>query len=216
MYVCTYMYVCLSLYIYMFVCVFLGVRMRLVVVVVGVDRCSICLLLACLCIHVPMLVKCIHRSPWSTSILGPPCTRPATMAILLLPRFFSITMQSAHCTLCLLGTLSCPCCVYCFLLYPPSLLTLLNTFTRLFTFFFLLVSLHAFDLCINEVSSNALILCTSILSISINDPGGPLCEGTTPLHDAITNDHMAIVQLLVRRGALLLQADGKVYIYMNI
>ncbi len=40
--------------------------------------------------------------------------------------------------------------------------------------------------------------------IQINHPGGsPDCEQTTPLHDAAANGHLAIVQLLVKKGASL-------------
>ena len=36
---------------------------------------------------------------------------------------------------------------------------------------------------------------------NINDPGGPNCEGITPLIDAAMNGHEDIVRFLVERGA---------------
>ena len=35
----------------------------------------------------------------------------------------------------------------------------------------------------------------------MNDPGGPRCDGVTPLMDAAGNGHVDVVQLLVERGA---------------
>ena len=36
---------------------------------------------------------------------------------------------------------------------------------------------------------------------SINDPGGPLCEGVTPLLDALACGNLAVARLLIERGA---------------
>ncbi|XP_074645815.1 tonsoku-like protein [Tubulanus polymorphus] len=44
---------------------------------------------------------------------------------------------------------------------------------------------------------------------SINDRGGPKCEGLTPLHDACTNGHIELIELLVDRGANLHAKDHK-------
>ncbi|XP_049621606.1 tonsoku-like protein [Suncus etruscus] len=36
---------------------------------------------------------------------------------------------------------------------------------------------------------------------SVDDPGGPGCEGITPLHDALTCGHFEVAELLIERGA---------------
>ncbi|KAM6973229.1 tonsoku-like protein [Aplochiton taeniatus] len=44
---------------------------------------------------------------------------------------------------------------------------------------------------------------------SINDPGGPLCEGVTPLHDALTCGNFPVARLLVKRGASVTMRNAK-------
>jgi NF-kappa-B inhibitor-like protein 2 len=44
----------------------------------------------------------------------------------------------------------------------------------------------------------------------INDRGGPICEGLTPLHDALTNGHFEVANILIQREADVLALDDKV------
>ncbi|XP_068094261.1 tonsoku-like protein [Hyperolius riggenbachi] len=44
---------------------------------------------------------------------------------------------------------------------------------------------------------------------NINDPGGPLCEGTTPLHDALSSGNFHVAQLLIQKGASVTQRNAK-------
>lgn len=45
---------------------------------------------------------------------------------------------------------------------------------------------------------------------NINDPGGPLCEGVTPLHDALACGNLKVARLLVERGAAVTLRSSKV------
>lgn len=45
---------------------------------------------------------------------------------------------------------------------------------------------------------------------NINHPGGPLCEGVTPLHDALTCGHFQVARLLIERGASVTICNSKV------
>lgn len=45
---------------------------------------------------------------------------------------------------------------------------------------------------------------------NINDPGGPLCEGVTPLHDALACGNLKVARLLVERGASVTLRNSKV------
>lgn len=45
---------------------------------------------------------------------------------------------------------------------------------------------------------------------NVNDPGGPLCEGVTPLHDALACGSLRVGRLLVERGASVTQRNSKV------
>lgn len=45
---------------------------------------------------------------------------------------------------------------------------------------------------------------------NINDPGGPLCEGVTPLHDSLSCGHFKVARLLVERGASVTLRNSKV------
>lgn len=45
---------------------------------------------------------------------------------------------------------------------------------------------------------------------NINDPGGPLCEGVTPLHDALACGNLRVARLLVERGASVTMRNSKV------
>ena len=45
---------------------------------------------------------------------------------------------------------------------------------------------------------------------NINDPGGPLCEGVTPLHDALACGNLRVARLLVERGASVTLRNSKV------
>ncbi len=45
---------------------------------------------------------------------------------------------------------------------------------------------------------------------NINDPGGPLCEGMTPLHDALACGNFKVARLLVERGASVTLRNSKV------
>lgn len=45
---------------------------------------------------------------------------------------------------------------------------------------------------------------------NVNDPGGPECNGVTPLHDALTCGNFKVAQLLVERGASVTLRDSKV------
>uniref|UniRef100_A0A3P9Q8L8 Tonsoku-like protein n=1 Tax=Poecilia reticulata TaxID=8081 RepID=A0A3P9Q8L8_POERE len=44
---------------------------------------------------------------------------------------------------------------------------------------------------------------------NINDPGGPLCEGVTPLHDALACGNFKVARLLVERGASVTIRNGE-------
>uniref|UniRef100_A0A670ZBX9 Tonsoku-like protein n=1 Tax=Pseudonaja textilis TaxID=8673 RepID=A0A670ZBX9_PSETE len=44
---------------------------------------------------------------------------------------------------------------------------------------------------------------------SIDDPGGPGCEGITPLHDALNCGHFEVAELLIQRGASVLLRNAK-------
>ncbi|XP_070796277.1 tonsoku-like protein [Pituophis catenifer annectens] len=44
---------------------------------------------------------------------------------------------------------------------------------------------------------------------TIDDPGGPGCEGITPLHDALNCGHFEVAELLVQRGASVLLRNAK-------
>lgn len=48
---------------------------------------------------------------------------------------------------------------------------------------------------------------------NINDPGGPLCEGVTPLHDALTCGNFKVARLLVERGASVTIRNAKVCVF---
>lgn len=45
---------------------------------------------------------------------------------------------------------------------------------------------------------------------NVNDPGGPLCEGMTPLHDAVACGSLKVARLLVERGASVTLLNSKV------
>lgn len=45
---------------------------------------------------------------------------------------------------------------------------------------------------------------------AIDDPGGPGCEGITPLHDALNCGHFDVAELLLERGASGLLRNAKV------
>lgn len=45
---------------------------------------------------------------------------------------------------------------------------------------------------------------------NINDTGGPLCEGVTPLHDALSCGNFKVAQILVERGASVTLRNSKV------
>lgn len=45
---------------------------------------------------------------------------------------------------------------------------------------------------------------------NVNDPGGPECNGVTPLHDALTCGNFKVAQLLVERGASVTLRNSKV------
>lgn len=45
---------------------------------------------------------------------------------------------------------------------------------------------------------------------NINDPGGPGCEGITPLHDALNCGHFDVAELLIHRGASTTLRNAKV------
>lgn len=44
----------------------------------------------------------------------------------------------------------------------------------------------------------------------VDDPGGPGCEGITPLHDALHCGHFEVAQLLIERGASVTLRTAKV------
>ncbi|XP_061463118.1 tonsoku-like protein isoform X2 [Rhineura floridana] len=46
-------------------------------------------------------------------------------------------------------------------------------------------------------------------SATIDDPGGPLCEGITPLHDALNCGHFDVAELLIQRGASVVLCNAK-------
>lgn len=48
---------------------------------------------------------------------------------------------------------------------------------------------------------------------NVNDPGGPLCEGVTPLHDAIACGNLEVTRLLVERGACVTLRNSKVCVF---
>lgn len=45
---------------------------------------------------------------------------------------------------------------------------------------------------------------------ALDDPGGPGCEGITPLHDALSCGHFEVAELLVRRGASVTARNARV------
>lgn len=45
---------------------------------------------------------------------------------------------------------------------------------------------------------------------ALDDPGGPGCEGITPLHDALACGHFAVAELLVQRGASVTARNARV------
>lgn len=51
---------------------------------------------------------------------------------------------------------------------------------------------------------------------NVNDPGGPLCEGVTPLHDALACGNFQVAKLLVERGASVTLRNSKVCFYDSI
>lgn len=60
--------------------------------------------------------------------------------------------------------------------------------------------------------------CSDIVAVlldrgaNINDPGGPLCEGVTPLHDALACGNFTVARLLIERGASVMLRNSKVTI----
>lgn len=48
---------------------------------------------------------------------------------------------------------------------------------------------------------------------NVNDPGGPLCEGVTPLHDAVACGNLEVTRLLVERGACVTLRNSKVCVF---
>lgn len=51
---------------------------------------------------------------------------------------------------------------------------------------------------------------------NINDPGGPLCEGVTPLHDALSCGNFKVARLLVERGASVTVQNSKVCVAFEL
>ncbi|XP_048477148.1 tonsoku-like protein [Rhincodon typus] len=45
--------------------------------------------------------------------------------------------------------------------------------------------------------------------VNVNDPGGPYCEGITPLHDAITCGNFDVAELLILKGASVTMRNAK-------
>lgn len=45
---------------------------------------------------------------------------------------------------------------------------------------------------------------------ALDDPGGPGCEGITPLHDALSCGHFEVAELLVQRGASVTARNARV------
>ena len=45
---------------------------------------------------------------------------------------------------------------------------------------------------------------------NMNDPGGPMCDGVTPLHDALSCGHFAVARLLAEKGASVNVRNAKV------
>lgn len=48
---------------------------------------------------------------------------------------------------------------------------------------------------------------------NVNDPGGPYCEGVTPLHDAVACGNLEVAGLLVERGASVTLRNSKVCVF---
>lgn len=51
---------------------------------------------------------------------------------------------------------------------------------------------------------------------NVNDPGGPLCEGVTPLHDALACGNFKVARLLVERGASVTVRNSKVCLMLCV
>ena len=68
----------------------------------------------------------------------------------------------------------------------------------------------------NHGSSTPLVSPEEVVSLllergaSVNDPGGPLCDGVTPLHDSLACGHFGVARLLVEHGASVALRDAKV------
>ena len=55
-----------------------------------------------------------------------------------------------------------------------------------------------------------IVRCLLDAGAAVNDQGGPKCNGVTPLIDAATNGHVAIVRMLVEIGADIGRRDSYV------
>lgn len=51
---------------------------------------------------------------------------------------------------------------------------------------------------------------------NVNDAGGPLCEGVTPLHDALACGNFKVGRLLVERGASVTLRNSKVSVWLHV
>lgn len=97
---------------------------------------------------------------------------------------------------------------------PATTATMVTKFTPLISF----------KSCCVKNETTSLTLFVSFLSFShpdvvavllerganINDPGGPLCEGVTPLHDALACGNLKVARLLVELGASVTLRNSKV------